>query len=151
MKIFTHYDIEIEIDESRYSLVVYEPTKEQKREITEAAEELKKLNAQTKRAAELKEDIEANAEISKLSDVIEKVKLLLENKRLKSELREIERTLEGHNATDMSNDLFFFRLELTTGGEDRERFLEDIRSKGVNLGALLAEIGENIVESRAKK
>lgn len=151
MKIFTHYPLSISIDDDTYSIVVSDPTAEQKKQIEAKAKGLKNIELLAKKGKELAEDLESNKALVEVVGLVEKAKLLWENKNIQKEIREIDTQVSAFDMAKETTDLFMLRLEMTVSGEDKDRFLNDIATKSIDPINLVETISMHIVKSKEKK
>ena len=150
-KIITSYPVEITIDEDVFHVVVSDLDSTQREEMDKRAVALEAVTADIRKAASLDEDIATNKELIGCVGLIEKAKLLWENKELKKEAEILQKSIETANPDKMFTDSLMRRLELTISGEDKVKLMATIKSKTINPQSIIAAIGEQIAEIKKKK
>ena len=150
-KITTSYHVEITIDEDVLHVVVADLDSTQREEMDKRAVALEAVTADIRKVASLDEDIATNKELIGCVGLIEKAKLLWENKELKKEAEALQKSIETANPDKMFSDSLMRRLELTISGEDKVKLMATIKSKTINPQEIIAAIGEQIAEIKKKK
>ncbi|MCX6076430.1 MAG: hypothetical protein NTW78_06015 [Campylobacterales bacterium] len=160
MAISTKYPVEIEIDETKYSVTVSEATKAQTNEIDVVSqgykEELNKRAPIQEQLNEAREDFAINKEILAHGSVVEKVKVMFEQKALNKEIFRLERELEvidksSTNFGEMLEDIFSKRFDLQVSGADKASLKKEIENKSIGYKNIFNEIGELVTKSKEKK
>lgn len=151
MAIKTQHPIAITIDEDTLHVVISELDPAQQEEMNKRAAELEAVNTDVQRVASLMDDIETNQALIGCVGLVEKAKLLWENKELKKELISLQNSIKAANPEKIMSDLLMRRLELTISGEDKARLMAVIRSKNIDPKKIALAIGEQVAESQQKK
>ncbi len=151
MAIQTKYNIEITIDDDTFNVVVSELGSVQQEEMNKYASELESVNADVQRAASLMNDIETNMELIGCVNLVDKAKLLWENKDLKKELVDLQKKIKEANPEKMLSNSIMHRLKLSISGDDKEKLMSVIRAKNIDPKKIVSLIGEQIAESQKKK
>ncbi|MDA3046712.1 hypothetical protein OFO10_06025 [Campylobacter sp. VBCF_06 NA8] len=165
----TEYKISLEIDSDMFSLVVKEPNlterkdlelkaENQKAKIRELENKAKEQSDINLRLNELNETIQINKELIKNCDIKDKISLLFENKKLVKEKTELCKKLGEFSADEIAkslNDdlesLFAYKIDLLVLGDDKERFKNTLKDKGLSSRIVWEAINEAIKEAQAKK
>lgn len=156
----TQYEITLQIDEEKFSVTLRDPSTAQREELTNLSKE--NLAAFEKRAVlaetlrEKENEYELNKEIISCSSLIEKLPLLLEQKkatveigRLKKEIKEVDESLK--NASNTLDALYEKRFDLLVGGTDKLRLKETVKQKGVLYSILFEHFAQLALEAKEKK
>lgn len=149
--IYTTQPIEIMIDDETFHVVVSDLNASQKEEINKYAAELEFLVECIRKSSSLMDDIETNRELIGCVGILEKTKLLWENKDLKKQISELQNTIGTSNQDQMISDLFMRRLELTISGEDKVKMMAVIKSKMIHPQIIIGAIGKQIEVINQKK
>jgi mevalonate kinase len=156
----TTYKVAIEIDEKTFNIVVREPKKQDKDELqalsvshTELFEERNDLSANL---TKLSEEYEINKQLTKESDLIDKAKLLWEQKKLNKEIYDLQAKIKEHDKSASSSSetletLFEKRFDLLVSGTDKEPLRQALDAGGVSYRDLFVEIGNLVIKAKEKK
>jgi hypothetical protein len=156
----TSYDLEINIDSEKFKITLSEPTAAQKKEMKSLGDEkiavYEKRNSLTNSLLEKKEEFELNKLLIKESGILDKVKLLLEQKSLNSEIYSLKREIQvcdkDVSSMDEALDIMLERrFDLLVGGEDKTTLKGVIKTKGVDYRTLFDAFAVQVKESREKK
>ena len=150
-KINTSYPVEIAIDKDVLIVVVSDLDPVGKEEMNILAEALEAVLSDVRKVSSLMEDIETNKELIECVGLIEKAKLLWENKDLKKEITALQKSVETSNPDKMLTDSLMRRLELTISGDDKSKLMAIIKSKTINPQLIIGAINEQIQEITKKK
>lgn len=156
----TRYNLTLEIDNESFNITLSEPNAAQKEEMTLLANESSAIYE--KRAllqSELDEKIEEyelNKLLTKESGVIDKVKLLLEQKKLNKEIYALHKCIaeidkSNTNINEALNTLYKKRFDLLVSGADKVKLKEAIENKGVEYRVLFGALGKLVIEAKEKK
>lgn len=151
MEIKTKYPVVIVIDGIEFKLVLHELNTAQQKEMDKLASNIAAVNEDTERVASIINDIETNQALIDCVPLIEKAKLLWENKDLKKELITLQKKIKEANPEKMLSSSLMRRLELTIYGEDKAAFMSEIQSKNIDPKKIVSAIGEQIAELQRKK
>lgn len=151
MRIQTTYEVKVEVDEETFSVVVSDLSASDKKIINELSFEIKKVQEQMNILTQKVDEIAINEEILKIIPLVDKVKLLFEQKTLKKEISELRKNIEHEDIEKKISELFMKRLELTLGGEDKEKFLNIVKRKNIDPQKVLTVIAKKIEENTKKK
>ncbi len=154
----TSYKITLNIDETKYELVVRELTKQEakkfKKEQKKLENEANELTKKEKHLARLRQRLSVNEAICKKEDVTkDELKELNElyEKVYKAEdecegLDELKSTIEKR-----SDELLYEKLTLTISGKDGDAYLQAIEEKGVDIRLVFVDIAKAINKVEEKK
>ena len=151
MNIFTEYNVIITIDGKDYNLIAKELDAKGKKEIEALASGLNDAELLSREANQKREDIEANKALAECVGLIDKAKLLWENKNLIRDVRAIEDKLSNFYKTGATDKLLMSKLEMTIAGTDRENFLSVIKEKNISPQLVLEKISEEITSRQKGK
>lgn len=149
--IITKYTVTITIDDETFQVIMCELDSVQQVEMNKLASDIEAVNADAQRVASLMNDIETNMELIGCVGLVDKAKLLWENKDLKKELISLQKSVQEANPEKMLNDSIMRRLDLTISGEDKPKLMATIRSKNIDPKKIVHAIGTQIAESQQKK
>lgn len=151
MTITTKHNIAITIDDETLHIVVAELDPAQQVEMNKLASDIEAVNADAQRVASLMNDIETNLALIECVGLVEKAKLLWENKDLKKELISLQKSVQDANPEKMLSDSLMRRLELTISGEDKSKLMAIIKSKNIDPRKIVTVIGNQVAENERKK
>ncbi len=161
MAIKTKYSITIEIDDKPFSIVVSNKlTSIQQDELDEVTQKhqqsFEKRDSLGAELNEAIEEFEINKHILADADVIEKVKVVFEQKslnkkifRLKKEISELEKNITS--VSKAMEELFAKRYELGVNGADKVSLKKEIVDAGIGFGVIFSEIADEINKAKEKK
>jgi len=156
----TKYDVTIAIDEREFNVVLSEPKKQDKEELKALSESrletFKLRDALSAKLAEKTEEYELNKQLLKEVGLVDKAKLLWEQKELNRELHTLRKELGDLDAGSASIDealesLFKKRFDLLVSGADKEALKSVVETHGVAYRELFVELGKLVAEEREKK
>lgn len=156
----TKYDVKIAIDEREFNVVLSEPTKRDKEELKALSESrlgtFKARDALSAKLAEKSEEYELNKQLLKEVGLVDKAKLLWEQKELNRELHTLRKEIGDLDAGSASIDealelLFKKRFDLLVGGADKDALKSTVEMHGVAYRELFLELGKLVVEAKEKK
>lgn len=150
-RISTRTSVEISIDEDTFHVVISDLDASQKDEMNKRAEELEAVTADIRKVSSLMDDIETNKQLIACVGVVEKAKLLWENKDIKQKITELQKKVSDANPDKMYSDSLMRRLELTLSGEDKPTLMAAIKSKSIDPQVIIEKIGKQIEEEKKKK
>jgi len=150
-QINTRTKVEISIDEDTFHVVISDLDVSQKEEMNKRAEELEAVTANIRLVSSMMDDIETNKQLIACVGVVEKAKLLWENKEIKRNITELQKKVSDANPDKMYSDSLMRRLDLTISGEDKPNLMAAIKSKMINPEVVIMEIGKQIEEAKQKK
>ncbi|MDD5212415.1 MAG: hypothetical protein PHV62_08355 [Sulfuricurvum sp.] len=150
-RISTRTSVEISIDEDTFHVVISDLDSSQKVEMNKRAEELEAVTADIRKVSSLMDDIETNKQLIACVGVVEKAKLLWENKEIKRNITELQKKVSDANLDKMYSDSLMRRLELTLSGEDKPNLMAAIKSKSIDPQVIIEKIGKQIEEEKKKK
>ncbi len=156
----TQYEITIEIDEDKFGITLREPNAAQREELTSLSQEnIAAYEKKTALIASLREketEFELNKEIISCSSLLEKLPLLLEQKRTMTEINSLKKEIETvdkslKNANGILETLYEKRFDLLVSGGDKFRLKEVIKEKGVSYITLFEHFAQLAAEAKEKK
>lgn len=156
----TRYEIELEIDDTKFKVTLNEPNAAQKDEMkvlaVESSAVYEKRDALQSSLSEKKEEFEVNKLLVKESGVIDKVKLLLEQKSLNKEIFALKRDIDEIDKNTISinesiETLFAKRFELLIGGPDKTALKKVIEEKGINYRVIFETLSKLALDTKEKK
>ncbi|MGE4510643.1 MAG: hypothetical protein AB7D43_06050 [Sulfurimonadaceae bacterium] len=156
----TKYDVAIMIDEREFNVVLSEPKKQDKEELKALSESrlesFKMRDALSAKLAEKTEEYELNKQLLKESGIVDKAKLLWEQKELNRELHTLRKEINDLDAGSASIDealesLFKKRFDLLVSGADKEALKSVVETHGVAYKELFVELGKLVAGAQEKK
>lgn len=156
----TKYDVAIMIDEREFNVVLCEPKKQDKEELKALSESrlesFKMRDALSAKIAEKTEEYELNKQLLKEVGLVDKAKLLWEQKELNRELHTLRKEISDLDAGSASIDealesLFKKRFDLLVSGADKEALKSVVETHGVAYKELFLELGKLVAEAKEKK
>lgn len=156
----TKYDVTIAIDEREFNVVLSEPKKQDKEELKALSESrletFKMRDALSAKLAEKTEEYELNKQLLKEVGLVDKAKLLWEQKELNRELHTLRKEINDLDAGSASIDealesLFKKRFDLLVSGADKEALKSVVETHGVAYRELFVELGKLVAEVQEKK
>jgi len=156
----TKHMTELEIDENKFSITVSEPTKAQRDELSliskdyqVAIDEIRPLQVQLN---ELMEEFTINKEILAHAIVIEKLKVVFEQKALYKEILRIQKELKtiDKNYIDFSvtvSNFFSKKFDFMVSGEGKDALKKEMQDKEISYQTIVEVIEDLIAPSKEKK
>lgn len=160
MAIKTTHNIELEIDEKKFAITVSTLTKAQRDELNEIAkgffEVADKQRPIQAEINELAEEYAINKEILAHANVIEKLKVVFEQKSLykqilakQQELKDVEGASTDFSASYSS--FFSKKFDLIVSGEGKAALKKEMEDKEISYQTIIAVIEASIAPSKEKK
>ncbi len=154
----TSYKITLNIDDTKYDVVVRELTKQElkkfKKEQKKLENEADELTKKEKHLARLKQRLSINEAICKKEDVTKEE--LKELNELYEKVYKVEDECEGLDELKSvigkrSDELLYEKLTLTLSGKDEKAYLQAIEKKGVDIKLVFVDIAKAINKVEEKK
>jgi len=156
----TKYDVTIAIDEREFNVVLSEPKKEDKEALKALSESrfesFKMRDALSAKISEKTEEYELNKQLLKEVGLVDKAKLLWEQKELNRELHTLRKELSDLDTQSTSIDeeleeIFKKRFDLIVSGTDKETLKNMVEIHGVAYRDLFTELGKLVAKAQEKK
>lgn len=156
----TRHEIVLVIDESKFSIVASEPTKAQREELEAIAkgrmEEFENRTRIQTQLNEAKEEFAINKEILAHGGVIEKVKVMFEQKALNKQIFSLQKELadatkDASALSKMTEEVYAKRFDMQISGADKTALKKEIEDKNIGYQTIFEAIGTLVVESKEKK
>jgi len=164
----TKYNITLEIDDEQFFIEVKEPSKTEKIKLEKHLEDktsiFKKQIENEKEAETLTIEIEeaeellnTNKELSRESGIIDKLSLLLENKKLTSKISELKKRRSSIEKIDIKamntafEEVAKEKYEILVSGNDKEKLKEYMKNNGVSYSLLWEEMQKEVLKAHEKK
>ena len=161
MAIKTKFPICIEIDDNNFNIVVSDYLSKEQKEQLESVKE--KYDENFHKQSNLQEMLEQKSEefainkhILECGDIVEKVGVMFEQKKLNKEIFQLKKEIEQLQSTSKTlnealEEIYAARYEIMVSGDDKSKLKKEIEQLNISYSRLFEEFGEKMKEALKKK